>query len=104
MFAVLSMVAAACGGKAGGDKAGGTAVDIAEFSFKPPSLTVSVGATVTWTNKDGFAHSVKPDKDSFPTSPNIDQGKTFSHTFTKAGTYPYICGIHNSMTGTVIVK
>ncbi|MDQ2725303.1 MAG: plastocyanin/azurin family copper-binding protein [Actinomycetota bacterium] len=27
----------------------------------------------------------------------------YSHTFTAAGTYPYICGIHNYMTGTIKV-
>jgi plastocyanin len=33
----------------------------------------------------------------------IGTGKSFSFTFTEAGTYPYHCGIHLSMHGTVIV-
>ena len=33
----------------------------------------------------------------------LNHNDTFSHTFTKAGTYHYICSIHPFMHGTVIV-
>jgi plastocyanin len=77
-------------------------VSIKDFMFDPGGVTVAKGTTVTWTNGDDFAHSVVADDDSFM-SEDLDQGATFSQTFDKAGEFSYICGIHNSMTGTVTV-
>ena len=85
---------------------GGTqkvAVTISKFQFMPATITVAVGGTVTWTNADSFAHTVV-DKDKGFKSGQLLGATTFSQTFTKAGTYSYFCGIHNSMTGTVTVK
>ncbi len=36
-------------------------------------------------------------------SPLISQNGTFSHTFAKAGTFPYHCTVHPSMRGTITV-
>ena len=83
--------------------AGPDSVSIADFAFSPGNLQIKVGDTVTWTNTDGFAHSVVADDGSFK-SDDLDTGATFSTTFSKAGTYAYICGIHNSMKGTVVVS
>jgi plastocyanin len=77
-------------------------VAIAGFAFDAPTITVATGATVTWTNADGFAHSVVARDDAFE-STNIATGESYTHTFDTAGTYPYICGIHPSMAGTVVV-
>lgn len=83
---------------------GGTvaAVAIREFAFNPPTITVHIADTVTWTNSDLFDHAVVALDKSFA-SPHLGGGATFSSTFTKAGTFKYLCGIHNSMTGTVVV-
>jgi plastocyanin len=83
--------------------ASGTEVPIKGFAFLPESITVAAGATVEWTNKDSFAHSIKSADGSFD-SPDLAEGQAFSHAFATPGTYSYICGIHNSMTGTVIVN
>lgn len=77
-------------------------VAIAGFAFDQPTTTVAAGTTITWTNADGFAHSVVARDDTFR-SDNLATGATFSHTFDAAGTYAYICGIHPSMAGTVVV-
>lgn len=37
-------------------------------------------------------------------SKNMAQGRSFSYTFSKAGTFTYHCDIHSYMTGTVTVK
>jgi plastocyanin len=78
-------------------------VVIEQFAFTPAALTVPVGATVTWTNKDGTIHTVTSTTKAFA-SDGLDQGGTFSHTFTAPGTYPYSCKLHPRMTGTVTVQ
>lgn len=81
-------------------------VAIRNFAFNPETIRVTAGTTVTWTNDDSVQHSVESTTGAFSTSPLLLSGSThasFSHTFTQPGTYPYICGVHNYMTGTVIV-
>jgi amicyanin len=80
-------------------------VTIQNFAFSPTPLTVKVGTTVTWTNKDNVDHTVTTTSGpvSFD-SKNFASGQTFSHTFNQAGTYNYICTIHPNMTGQVIVQ
>ncbi len=78
-------------------------VKIDNFSFGPQTLTVPVGATVTWTNRDDIPHTVVSTDGVFKSKVR-DTDETFSYTFTKAGTYPYFCSIHPKMTGQVMVK
>jgi plastocyanin len=82
--------------------ASGTDVTIQSNSFNPDSLTIKVGETVTWTNKDSYAHTVTSDNGVFD-SGNIASGATFSFTFNTEGTYSYHCSIHTSMTAKIIV-
>jgi plastocyanin len=83
--------------------AGNTAVNIDNFVFGPQTLTVPVGATVIWTNKDDIPHTAVSTDGVFK-SKVMDTDEKFSYTFTKAGTYPYFCSIHPKMTGAVVVK
>jgi plastocyanin len=80
-------------------------VKIDNFSFGPVTLTVPVGTTVTWTNRDDIPHTVvsTDDPKAFK-SKVLDTDEKFSFTFSKAGTYPYFCSIHPKMTGKVIVQ
>jgi plastocyanin len=77
-------------------------VTIANFAFGPAAITARVGTTIIWTNTDGTRHTVTADDGSF-TSGRLEMGASFSHKFTKAGTFPYHCAIHRSMLGTVII-
>jgi plastocyanin len=80
-------------------------VKIDNFSFGPKDLTVAVGTTVTWMNRDDIPHTVvSTDNDKTFKSKVLDTDEKFSFTFTKTGTYPYFCSIHPKMTGSVIVK
>jgi plastocyanin len=99
---------------AGGSTAAG-AVAIRNFAFAPSTLTIKVGAKVTWTNQDSSPHNVTstdgPSVNAGTTamfaSANLDQGQSFSFTFTKAGTYYYECTIHRmmqSMHAKIVVK
>ena len=79
------------------------AVDIAGFAFSPPSVTVDVGDTVTWTNADAQGHTATADDASFDTG-TIAGGASASETFATAGTFGYHCRIHPAMTATVVVR
>ncbi|MCU1368567.1 MAG: hypothetical protein JWN39_4206 [Ilumatobacteraceae bacterium] len=84
--------------------AGGTAVSIKNFAFDGNDVTVAKGTTVTWTNNDTATHTVvAADADVSFVSDNLPTGATFQHVFDKAGTFPYICGIHPRMKGTITV-
>ena len=78
-------------------------VKIDNFSFGPTSITVAVGTTVTWTNRDDIPHTVVSTDGVFK-SKVMDTDENFSFTFTKAGTFAYFCSIHPKMTGTVVVQ
>lgn len=88
---------------AGAPATGEQAVSIKDFSFNPASLSIQVGDSVTWTNDDGPAHSIKSGDHTFDSPGPIDPASSFSFTFTTPGSYTYICGIHPSMKGTVVV-
>jgi plastocyanin len=75
-------------------------VTIQDMAYTPATLTVGVGATVTWVWQDGaIAHDVKGD--GFK-SKVISEG-TLSHRFTEPGTYTNPCTLHLNMTGTIEV-
>jgi plastocyanin len=78
-------------------------VKIDNFSFEPQTLTVAVGTTVTWTNRDDIPHTSVSTEGVWK-SKVMDTDEKFSYTFTKAGTYPYYCSIHPKMTGKVVVQ
>jgi|SRR5580704_775534 plastocyanin len=78
-------------------------VKIDNFSFGPAAITVSVGTTVTWINRDDIPHTVVSTEKVFK-SKVMDTDEKFSYTFTKPGEYPYFCSIHPKMTGKVVVQ
>jgi plastocyanin len=85
-------------------KATKTEVAIDNFSFSPNTVTLSVGATVTWTNHDNLPHVVSSADNRFKKSPLLKTGQSFSPTFATRGTYSYFCSIHPRMAGKIIVK
>jgi plastocyanin len=78
------------------------AVTIADFHFTPPTTTVHVGDTITWTNDGPSSHTATAKDGSFNTG-TLSKGQSASHTFTRAGTYAYVCTIHPFMHGTITV-
>ena len=107
----IAMAAARRAGLASVDQAGGVvhlhqrrvAVTIINFSFRPAQLTVSAGTRITWTNHDSDPHTVVNLARTLH-SEALDTDGTFSHVFTKPGTYAYYCGIHPYMHGTLVVR
>ena len=87
--------------------------------YLPRQITVSVNDTITWINNDTEAHTVTSGKGAGIESlmnnkrgtPNrlfdsgsFKPGHSWTHTFTKPGTYTYFCTIHPWMDGVVTVQ
>jgi plastocyanin len=114
--AVLALTA--CGGGGGSHAPAPTATATAQgqaaadtiviksFMFQPASLTVAPGATVSVHNEDSVTHTLtdKANPKLFGTGDvGPGQTKTFTAPST-AGSYAYICLIHQFMAGTLVVK
>ena len=78
-------------------------VTIDNFTFSPTPLSVAVGTTVTWTNRDDIPHSIVCPALNVH-SKALDTDDSFSFPFQAAGTYDYLCGIHPHMHGQIIVR
>jgi plastocyanin len=85
------------------DMPGTNEVFIQGMAFSPSTITITAGTTVTWTNKDGVAHTVTSTTGLFD-SGSISTNETYSHLFSTAGTFPYLCTVHPTMTATVKVN
>ena len=81
----------------------GAEVKIDNFSFTPQTVTVPVGATVTWINRDDIPHTVVSTDGVFKSKAQ-DTDDKFSYTFAKPGTYSYFCSLHPKMTGKIVVQ
>ncbi|MFI5395793.1 MAG: plastocyanin/azurin family copper-binding protein [Candidatus Binatia bacterium] len=88
------------------------------LTFSPADLTIQVGETVEWSWSSS-GHDVvsgsgcaadsqfcSPDDSNCAQTPTSNQGATYSHTFTVAGTYPYFCNVHCGfgMVGSITVQ
>ena len=113
LLAVVGTLAAGCGGggsssggsgptSTAGGQGGGNAVTIDNLAFSPKTLNLKTGQQVTWTNKQDIAHTVTVNGGAF--DHQMPPGATFSFTFDKAGSFPYHCTIHPSMTATIQVS
>jgi plastocyanin len=85
------------------DVPGPNEVFIQGMAFNPGTITVAVNTTVTWTNKDGTAHTVTSNTPGLFDSGSISVNGTYPHMFSTVGTFSYKCTIHPSMVGSVVV-
>lgn len=79
-------------------------VVIEDFAFAPATLTVSVGDTVTFTNKDLTSHTATADDGTSFDTGLLGQNESATVTFDTAGTYTYHCTPHPTMKGTIVVE
>jgi plastocyanin len=87
-------------------------VSIHDLRFDPAQVTVAAGTTVTWVNNDQAAHTIVTDDLGVPgrpqagqfSSPPLNTGGSFEHTFDVTGSFRYHCAIHPYIKGTVIVR
>lgn len=81
-------------------------IAIKDFVFTPSDITIKAGSTVSWVNQGSASHQVVADTSSAVqfSSKELPSGTSYSFTFSKPGTYPYHCGIHQSMVGIITVE
>jgi len=80
--------------------AGAGTVTMGDDFFSPASITIDAGATVTWANNGQEDHTATGN--GFDTG-TVAPGASASHTFSTAGTFPYVCALHSDMSGIVTV-
>lgn len=84
------------------------AITIQGNAFQPAALTVKKGTTVTWTNKDSYAHTVtsgiSPNPNGTFNSNNVSANQTFSFKFDNTGSFDYFCMIHPFMKAKITVE
>jgi plastocyanin len=85
-----------------------TQVSLVNDAFTPARIQVTLGTTVTWTNRDTVPHNVTLSPVVISSSDNWESGllypgQSFSYTFPSRGTFQYYCQEHPGMIGAVIV-
>ena len=71
-------------------------------AFSPPTLTVKAGDRVVWQNRDPFPHTATA-KGVFD-SGSIAAGTKWTYTARKRGEFDYVCTLHPTMKGRLLVK
>jgi plastocyanin len=79
-------------------------IEIKDFVFNPPTLTVKSGEKITWINRDEEPHTVVSVEKQFKKSNALDTDQEFTITAGTPGTYTYFCSVHPKMTGTIVVE
>ena len=79
-------------------------VRVGDNYYGPKSLTVRRGTKVTWKWIGVLKHNVVVRSGPSAFSSKTQVRGTYSHTFTRKGTYKLVCTVHPSMKMTVVVR
>lgn len=80
-------------------------VAVKNNSFSPKTVNIKKGSKVVWKwTQGGVAHNVTPASGGSGSKTSSKKGYTFTKTFSKAGTFRYVCTLHSSMKMTVKVS
>lgn len=72
---------------------------ISGLQFIPETIRVKTGESVVWVNRDNVDHTLR----GLGGEVRLNPGEGVEYVFNQAGRYPYVCGIHDEMTGEVLV-
>lgn len=88
-----------------------TEVVAMDNAFSPRDITIRVGDSVRWLDRDNFnPHNVASSSPGNEfRSPDMDgalptHAKEYTHTFDVAGTVDYVCDYHPGMVGSILVE
>ena len=100
ILCVLVLLLGAEGAKDDGVKK----IDIKDKKYSPAKLTIKVGQTVVWTNRDDNDHAIVADDGSFASDGDLARGESFKFTFKKKGKFKYHCKYHPREKGEITVE
>jgi plastocyanin len=89
------------------DHADVAVVELRDFAFSAPTITIDRGRSVRWRSTTGTFHTVTPDgHQGFAARQMSASGQTFEVRFDVPGRYRYYCEPHRAlgMTGEVVVR
>lgn len=81
-------------------------IEVRGMEFHPAELTVALGDTVVWINRDVVPHTATASGPPKWDTGHLMQGDSGGGRYVtrKAGVFHYICGLHPTMRGTLIVR
>ncbi len=110
----VAVLIAGCGGgddgadrtssSGGGETAATKAVTIRDYLYAPETITVPVGTTVTFTNRDSTQHTATSKQSGAFESGSLDTGESGEVKLEKTGSFAYYCLFHPFMKGTIVVE
>ena len=77
-------------------------INISGFQFLDKEISINVGTTITWTNKDNSIHTASSIDYKFD-SGYLNQNQYYEFKFRSAGIYTYRCNLHSGMIGKISV-
>jgi plastocyanin len=77
-------------------------VVIKQMQFTPAELSVQKGDTIVWINNDLVAHDITEEKNKAFYSDTLEVGKSWKWVVTDSAAY--MCSIHPSMKGKIVLK
>jgi plastocyanin len=112
LLAAIAALLVGCGssdGAADSSSAGSASgvaktVTIKDYLYKPASITVPKGTTVTFANRDSTPHTATSKQSGVFESGSIHTGKSAAVTLEESGSFAYYCLFHPFMKGTIVVN
>lgn len=77
---------------------------VEDFEFAPSRAEAAASGTVVWTDRDESNHPATFQSDAVRSVENLRPGKRATVTFAEPGTHTYVCDLHPTVTGTVVVQ
>ena len=94
----------------------GVIIQAKDQTFDPAMAKVTVGEIIEWQNNSSVVHNIVFSNDASVSDPglatnsepalgdpSLEPGGVWQVKFTVAGTFNYLCTIHNAMVGTIVV-
>ena len=79
-------------------------IEIKDKKYSQAKLTIKVGQTVIWTNRDDSDHTIVADDGSFGSDGDLARGESYKFTFKKKGKFKYHCKYHPREKGEITVE